>query len=286
MGEAQRLLMGDLASGSLPEGVALAGELEGWRLGLGLGRRAWARPGEATGLSLARARRLLALLSRAGAHPHHVRRARPGGGAASAVAWLGAPQGLGPPRGRHPRRYCRGLVRGVTLAVGYLGQPERGYHLEWRVPEPGAPLVARCLGHLGVSRVGSAEGRRRGTRLYLEDGEAIAQLLTELGAAQSLLSWENARALRQVRGRVNREVNGETANLRRAVEAGLRQARLLGRLDPATLPDPLRSVALARVRHPEASLGELAQMLGLGRSAVHHRLRLLVARAREEGSLP
>jgi DNA-binding protein WhiA len=225
-------------------------------------------------------RRLLMLLGTARAAPQALRTP---GARTVGLSWQGIPTDARTASRRHPRAYCRALVRGVTLAAGYLYDPEHGYHLEWTVPHAEADRLARCLGHLGV-RARRGAGRRRGVRLYAEEGEAISSLLTEMGAAESLLAWGNVRALRQVRGRVNREVNAETANLKRSVAAGLRQADRLATLSRHDLPPPLRAVLEARLANPTASLGELAELLGLGRSAVHHRLRGLERRA--QGQAP
>ena len=42
-----------------------------------------------------------------------------------------------------------------------------------------------------------------------------------------------------------------------------------------TLPQNLRIAAELRLDNPEANLGELAELSGLGRSALNHRLRRL-----------
>lgn len=272
--------MADLAAGAPQDLAAILGELEGWRIGLGLKVGTFVGRGTSGRLGSWKARRLFRLLAACGAQPEVTR--RPGTGAGYEVGW-NAGGDPGKRSGRHSRIFCRGVIRGATLAGGYLADPEHGYHWEWALEPDAAIGLLQCLRHLSVS-AHEALGRRRGIRLYIEDGETIGCLLRELGASESVLAFENVRALRETRGRVNRVVNGETANLRRCVEAGLWQVEWIRRLDRGTLSPVLRVAAEARLARPEASLAELAAMLGTSRSALHHRLRSLVARAHKGGT--
>jgi DNA-binding protein WhiA len=80
---------------------------------------------------------------------------------------------------------------------------------------------------------------------------------------------------REMRGSLNRSVNAETANLTRAVHAGMRQARAC---TSALEEDLLQSdgvharVARARSGAPDATLSELAADLDLARSTVQRAL--------------
>ena len=59
--------------------------------------------------------------------------------------------------------------------------------------------------------------------VYLKEGDAIVTLLTMIGAHASILNIENIRVLKSVRNNVNRQVNCETGNLSKTVNASLRQ---------------------------------------------------------------
>ena len=52
-------------------------------------------------------------------------------------------------------------------------------------------------------------------------------------------------------------------------------AQTAERVGLAQLPPPLRAAAEARLAHPDATLAELAALLGIGRSGANHRLRKL-----------
>jgi cell division protein WhiA len=121
-------------------------------------------------------------------------------------------------------------------------------------------------------------------RVVVRDGDAIAALLTRLGAHESLLVWEERRMRREVRASANRLANFDDANLRRsaraAVAAGARVERALEILGDE-VPDHLRAAGLLRIENKQASLEELGQMHEppLTKDAVAGRIRRLLATA-------
>ena len=132
--------------------------------------------------------------------------------------------------------------RGAFLAHGSLTEPGRSSSLEVTCPGPEAALalvgVARRLGIQAKAR------EVRGVdRVVIRDGDAIGQLLTRLGAHESLMAWEERRMRREVRATANRLANFDDANLRRsaraAVAAGARVERALEILGDE-VPDHLR----------------------------------------------
>ena len=81
---------------------------------------------------------------------------------------------------------------------------------------------------------------------------------------------------RALRGELNRVLNAESANLQRAVSAAGRQLDAIDVLDAdgrlAEQSVTVRAVAAARRETPEATLSELADRLGMHRSAVQRSL--------------
>lgn len=184
---------------------------------------------------------------------------------------------------------ARAYLRGLFLGAGWVNLPEREYHLELAVP---GPAMADALGQL-LFRLGlpvRVAARKQGLVLYLKDGEQIKRFLVLVGAHQQVLRFEEVRMLKEMRGRVNREVNAETANLQKTVDAAGRQLALIQQLKAsgrlAQLPAPLQELAELRLKHPEASLRELGELCNppLGKSGVNHRMRQLLRLARQPGN--
>ncbi|TQL68138.1 hypothetical protein FB381_2027 [Nocardioides albertanoniae] len=173
--------------------------------------------------------------------------------------------------------------RGAFLAHGSLTEPGRSSSMEVTCPGSEAALAL-----VGVARrIGiSAKPREvRGVdRVVIRDGDAIGQLLTRLGAHESLMAWEERRMRREVRATANRLANFDDANLRRsaraAVAAGARVERALEILGEE-IPDHLRQAGKLRLEHKQASLEELGQLHDpvLTKDAIAGRIRRLLAMA-------
>ena len=121
-------------------------------------------------------------------------------------------------------------------------------------------------------------------RVVMRDGDAIAAMLTRLGAHDAVLAWEERRMRREVRATANRLANFDDANLRRsaraAVAAGARVQRALEILGE-DIPDHLRTAGELRVQHKQASLEELGRLADppMTKDAVAGRIRRLLAMA-------
>lgn len=76
-----------------------------------------------------------------------------------------------------------------------------------------ADVIIRLWEHFGVR--GRTATRKEDTIVYVKDGEQVSRLLQVMGADQAYLQFESARVVKDVRNRVNRVVNCETANLQK-----------------------------------------------------------------------
>jgi len=178
---------------------------------------------------------------------------------------------------------CIAAWRGAFLAHGSLTEPGRSMALEVTCPGPEAALaLVGAARRLGISA--KAREVRGIDRVVVRDGDAIAAMLTHLGAHDSLMAWEERRMRREVRASANRLANFDDANLRRsaraAVAAGARVERALEILGD-DVPEHLRIAGDLRVEHQQASLEELGQLHTpqLTKDAVAGRIRRLLATA-------
>ena len=181
-----------------------------------------------------------------------------------------------PPRRVVARRWCAAAyLRGALLGSGTLSGP-RGPHLEIRTAEADgarflAALAARLGGELHVQE------RNSHATAYAKGIEAIADVLVAAGAVDLVLVLEEQAVLAATRADANRLANADHANLVRTSRAAHAQLEALRRLDVDTLPDDLREIALLRLRHPTASIAELARRCkpALSKAAAYRRLRRL-----------
>jgi len=173
--------------------------------------------------------------------------------------------------------------RGAFLAHGSLTEPGRSSALEVTCPGPEAALaLVGAARRIGISA--KAREVRGVDRVVIRDGDAIAAMLTRLGAHDAVLAWEERRMRREVRATANRLANFDDANLRRsaraAVAAGARVERAMEILGPQ-MPDHLREAGTLRLEHKQASLEELGQLAypPMTKDAVAGRIRRLLAMA-------
>jgi hypothetical protein len=123
--------------------------------------------------------------------------------------------------------------------------------------------------------------RKKSYVVYLKDGSQIVDILNIMEAHISLMKLENVRILKEMRNRVNRNVNCETANINKTVSAAVKQVEdityLRDTIGLERLSDGLEEIAMVRLAHPEATLKELGELLSppVGKSGVNHRLRKL-----------
>ena len=178
--------------------------------------------------------------------------------------------------------------RGAFLAHGSLTEPGRSSSLEVSCPGPEAALaLVGAARRLGVQA--KAREVRGVDRVVVRDGDAIAVLLTRLGAHEALMAWEDRRMRREVRATANRLANFDDANLRRsaraAVAAGARVARALEILGDDA-PEHLLSAGRLRLEHSNASLEELGGLADppMTKDAVAGRIRRLLAMADKRAS--
>ncbi|WP_314702967.1 DNA-binding protein WhiA, partial [Stomatobaculum longum] len=174
----------------------------------------------------------------------------------------------------------RAFLRGAFLAAGSVSDPERFYHLEFVCPDETKAWYLKLL----LSALGETAGvvKRKGHYVvYLKDSDGIVALLGMMGASRALLALEEIRVMKEMRNRVNRTVNCETANLQKTVAAGLKQLEDIEYIRNAegfdNLPSTLAEMAEIRLEYPDAPLKELGTYLNppVGKSGVNHRLRKL-----------
>ncbi len=180
----------------------------------------------------------------------------------------------------------RAYTRGLFLSRGFVSRPEGNYHLEFMLNHLQlAKKVQEFLNNFDINI--KIMKRKKSLVLYIKESEQIADFLRIVGANKALLEFENIRILKSMRNSVNRQVNCETANLAKTIDASVRQMEIIKRLIATgnfeTLPHQLRELAFLRLDHPEATLKELGTMLNppLSKSGIAYRMRKLEGIAAE-----
>jgi DNA-binding protein WhiA len=182
-----------------------------------------------------------------------------------------------PPRRVLARRCCRrAYLRGALLGAGTLSGP-RDPHLEIRTAErAGAELLVEVAGREGAALRVLERGRH--AVAYAKGTESIADVLVAAGASDTVLVLEERSVVAAIRADANRLANADHANLVRTSRAAHAQLEAVRSLDLDALPDDLREVAALRLRHPTASIAELASRCRppTTKASTYRRLRRLL----------
>ena len=170
------------------------------------------------------------------------------------------------------------FLRGAFLACGVVTDPNKSYHLEFSVGDKEKSReLHRIITESGMKVKTSC--RKDKHILYSKDSEAIADILTYIGAMLSSMEVMNAKIYKDVRNNVNRAVNCETANIDKTIEAGRKQAAAIEIIENTKglgfLSEDLRKIAEIRKENIDLSLSDIGKMVDppISRSGVYHRLK-------------
>jgi len=195
---------------------------------------------------------------------------------AGVLSASGAPLGH-PPKRVVGRSCCRGAyLRGALLGGGSLSGP-RNAHVELRAASiDGARFIADVAASEDVPL--AVTERRTHALAYAKGHEAIAGVLALAGAGEVTLRLEEHAVVAATRANANRLANADEANLVRTARAAHEQLEAIRGLDLDALPEPLAEIAELRLRHPTASLRELAAKARppITKASAFRRLRAVV----------
>jgi len=177
------------------------------------------------------------------------------------------------------------------LGGGTVNRPQGDYHLEMVTrSKEFAREIIRVMKSFKINA--RLTDRKNDFIVYIKDGDEVSGFLQIVGASKSYLDFESVRVVKDMRNRVNRQVNCETANLQKTVDAAVRQVHqvetLLEYRPLHTLTPKIRETCELRLAHPAAPLSELADICGISKSGLAHRFRKIADMVEEltgEGGL-
>ncbi len=177
--------------------------------------------------------------------------------------------------------YLRAIVRGVFMGSGSINNPNKKYHLEISFNvEENLNNVISILKILDINTKKMIVENKKS--LYIKEGEEISKFLALIGAAKAVMSFEEIRIQKEMRGKVNRIVNCETANLNKTINASIEQIAAIKKLKENgkfnNLSDNLKEIANLRLENPDMALSDLGKKLDkpLGKSGVNYRLKKIM----------
>lgn len=192
------------------------------------------------------------------------------------------------------RAFVKGVYIGASTSSIKLSSDTyqscgSGYHMEF-VSQSHKFLLdfSSILAEYNI--IGKIFERKNSFVLYIKDVNTIQDLLALVGANESVLNLSNEMITRELRNKVNRQVNCINANINKTVEASLKQVAaintIINTIGLDSLSEDLQEVAVLRLANQEESLDELLKLstIKLTRSGLNHRFRKLlkIAKTLEE----
>ena len=160
-----------------------------------------------------------------------------------------------------------GYLIGAFLAAGSVNSPvTSNYHLEIALnSENYAKWLAKLFAKYKNSNIEPKITHRRDEYvIYFKKSDQISNFLIMVGAVSSCLEFEDIRANRDLMNNANRLTNMDTANMKRTIETGSRQAEEISYIEQALGIDNItnlkeRELCRLRLANEAASLQELAE---------------------------
>ncbi len=172
----------------------------------------------------------------------------------------------------------RAFIRGAYLVAGSISDPNKYYHYEIVCnQEESALKLKEMLAFFKLEAKVTA--RKNNYIVYLKEGNNITDCLNVMGAFVSQMELYNVMILKGISNNINRQVNCETANLNKTIEAAVKQTKDIEYIRDTVgldyLSDGLKQVALVRLENSDMNLKDIGDRLNppVGKSGVNHRLR-------------
>ncbi len=176
----------------------------------------------------------------------------------------------------------RAYLRGVFLCSGSINDPNSSYHMELSISKKEeAVFVQRLINIFDLNS--KILSRDKGYMIYIKEAEKISDYLKILGANKAVMDYENVRIYHEKKNKTNRLNNCEQANTDKIIQTAakqIKQIEYLKKMDVIELlDDKTLELAEYRLRYPESSLQELAEIISLEtrkpitKSGLNHRFR-------------
>ncbi len=178
----------------------------------------------------------------------------------------------------------RFFIMGAFLGGGTMIDPEKTYHLEF-VAKREASLDELTYTFDKFGEIPKRVMRDKYFIMYFKRYESIENLLNIMNAHKCMMHLANIKIEKEQKNEINRKNNFEVANLGKTTLAANKIIsdieNIMYTIGLDSLPSELSEMALLRLANPDESLAKLAELSGLSRSGVNHRLKKITEIARE-----
>ena len=163
------------------------------------------------------------------------------------------------------------FIRGAFCGSGTISRPGKPFHMEYNCKEQKlAKYILKFLRKMEFSA--GLSKRNENYVVYLKEGESIIELLGLMGAVETAERLEAARNYKEVKSQVNRVMNAESSNIKKAAVASNMQLKdIKALLNSGYQPTGrMQEIIEARRENPEATLKEIGEIVFLAKPSVEY----------------
>ncbi|MGL4787888.1 MAG: DNA-binding protein WhiA, partial [Cetobacterium sp.] len=163
----------------------------------------------------------------------------------------------------------KGFIRGMFLGCGYIKSPEKEYALDFFVD---SDELADELYNLLVKLEKKVYKtiKRNKLLVYMRNAEDIMDIIVLIGSMKEFYNYEETTMIKDLKNKTIREMNWEVANETKTLDTARKQVKMINyigyKIGLNELSPVLEEIAFLRLENPEASLQELAEMIGISKS--------------------
>ncbi len=178
----------------------------------------------------------------------------------------------------------KAYLRGAFLASGSINSPKTSsYHLEIQAFSEKQAHIIQNLANI-FSLNAKVTKNKRGYITYIKEAEKIADFLRVIGANNSLFDFEDSRIKRDFKNSINRVINCDIANEKKALEAAQKQLEyieIIEQKENRNISKSMQEAIFLRKTYPDATLIELSYASKdhfdnqISKSALNHRYRAI-----------
>ncbi|WP_297597347.1 DNA-binding protein WhiA [uncultured Cetobacterium sp.] len=174
------------------------------------------------------------------------------------------------------RKVEEGFIRGMFLGCGYIKSPEKEYALDFFIDSEELAEELYSLLHKMGKRVYKTIKRNK-PLVYMRNAEDIMDIIVLIGSMKEFYNYEETTMIKDLKNKTIREMNWEVANETKTLDTARKQIIMINLIGKEVglqeLSPVLEEIAFLRLENPEASLQELAEIIGISKSGIRNRFR-------------
>ena len=180
------------------------------------------------------------------------------------------------------------FLKGLFLGGGYISITANNYHLSFRIrnifsKNKNIEIFDYVFEDKNLEYKILEYKKKKTTSIYFKKAEDLNNIIGLIGANKAYLELQNIRVMREVVNNLNRTINFETANMTKSFSTSLRQISKIEKIREVgrehELSDDELKLSKVRMKYPEYTLQEIAEVLNISKSTAYARMRRIESKA-------